>query len=45
VGNQLSATIDHILVTDHLVPLDAWVQRRGRSDHMPVMAHFEPRTW
>jgi vancomycin resistance protein VanJ len=45
VGNQLGATIDHILVNDHLVPLDAWVRRLGRSDHMPVIAHLEPSTW
>ena len=45
VGNQLGATIDHILITDHLAPLNAWVERLGRSDHMPVIAHLEPRTW
>ena len=45
VANQLGATIDHILVNDHFVPLDAWVRRLGRSDHMPVMAHLEPSSW
>jgi endonuclease/exonuclease/phosphatase family metal-dependent hydrolase len=45
VANQLGATIDHILVNDHFVPLDAWVRRLGRSDHLPVMAHLEPSSW
>lgn len=45
VGNQLGATIDHILVTDQLVPLNAWVRRLGESDHVPVIAHLEPSSW
>jgi vancomycin resistance protein VanJ len=44
-GNQFSATFDHILINGPLVPLDAWVQRRGESDHLPVLAHIEPRSW
>lgn len=43
VGDQLEETIDHILIDDSLVPLNAWVERRGRSDHLPVVAHVEPR--
>jgi endonuclease/exonuclease/phosphatase family metal-dependent hydrolase len=41
VGNQLEETIDHILVDGTLRPLDAWVERRGESDHLPVIAHLE----
>lgn len=44
-GDQLSETFDHILINAALVPLNAWVQRRGESDHMPVLAHIEPRSW
>jgi len=45
VGDQLRATIDHILINDQLVPLNAWVERLGSSDHMPVIAHLEPIAW
>jgi endonuclease/exonuclease/phosphatase family metal-dependent hydrolase len=45
VGNQLGETLDHILISDHLVPLDAWVKPLGKSDHLPVLAHVEPRSW
>jgi endonuclease/exonuclease/phosphatase family metal-dependent hydrolase len=45
VADQLSETIDHILINDALVPLDAWVKRHGHSDHMPVFAHVQPRVW
>jgi endonuclease/exonuclease/phosphatase family metal-dependent hydrolase len=45
VGNQLGATIDHILINDALVPLNAWARRLGESDHLPVVAHLEPRSW
>jgi len=44
-GDQFSETFDHILINSALVPLDAWVHRRGESDHMPVMAHLEARSW
>ena len=40
-GGQLDATIDHVLFDDRLVALDAWTERRGRSDHLPVIARFE----
>jgi vancomycin resistance protein VanJ len=42
VGSQLEATIDHVLADESLVPLDAWTLREGRSDHLPLIAHFEP---
>jgi endonuclease/exonuclease/phosphatase family metal-dependent hydrolase len=45
VGNQFGETLDHILISDALVPLDAWVKRLGESDHLPVFAHVEPRAW
>lgn len=45
VGNQLGETLDHILISDHLAPLDAWVKPLGKSDHLPVLAHVEPRAW
>jgi endonuclease/exonuclease/phosphatase family metal-dependent hydrolase len=45
LGDQLADTIDHILINDALVPLNAWVERHGRSDHLPVLAHVEPRVW
>jgi vancomycin resistance protein VanJ len=45
VGDQFSETLDHILISEHLVPLDAWVKRLGESDHLPVLAHIEPRSW
>lgn len=42
VGDQLEATVDHILFDDTLEPLNAFVLRRGASDHLQVVAHFEP---
>jgi endonuclease/exonuclease/phosphatase family metal-dependent hydrolase len=44
-GDQFSETFDHILINAALIPLNAWVQRRGKSDHMPVLAHLEPSSW
>lgn len=41
VGNALDMTIDHILFDDHFEPLSAWVENRGGSDHLPVIAHLE----
>lgn len=41
VGGQLETTIDHILYDDSLTALNSWVELRGRSDHLPVLAHFE----
>lgn len=45
VAGQLEATVDHILYDDTLRPLDSWVKVQGRSDHLPVLAHFEPLFW
>jgi len=45
VGDQLELSVDHILYDDTLRPLDAWVEVEGRSDHLPVLAHFEARAW
>jgi endonuclease/exonuclease/phosphatase family metal-dependent hydrolase len=45
IGDQLEETIDHVLIDASLRPLDAWVERRGQSDHLPVVAHLEPWVW
>jgi endonuclease/exonuclease/phosphatase (EEP) superfamily protein YafD len=45
VAGQLEETVDHILYDETLRPLDAWVEVKGRSDHLPVLAHFEPLRW
>lgn len=42
VGNQLGETIDHIMFDDAFEPLNAYVEVQGDSDHIPVVAHFEP---
>lgn len=39
--SSMVMSIDHILYSRPLVPLDAWVAPRGRSDHLPVLARFE----
>jgi endonuclease/exonuclease/phosphatase family metal-dependent hydrolase len=41
VGNALDMTIDHIMFDDHFEPLSSWVENRGHSDHLPVLAHLE----
>jgi endonuclease/exonuclease/phosphatase family metal-dependent hydrolase len=42
----LVMSIDHVMYTQPLSPLDAWVAPRGRSDHMPVLARFQvSRPW
>ncbi len=41
LGGQFQKTLDHILFDDGLLPLDAWIRRRGASDHMPVLGAFE----
>jgi hypothetical protein len=41
LGNALELSVDHILVDGSFVPLDTWVDRRGHSDHIPVIAHLE----
>jgi len=45
IGDQLEETIDHVMIDASLRPLNAWVERRGKSDHLPVMVHLEPRVW
>lgn len=45
VAGQLEASVDHILYDGSLRPLDSWVEVKGRSDHLPVLAHFEPLAW
>jgi endonuclease/exonuclease/phosphatase (EEP) superfamily protein YafD len=45
IAGQLEETVDHILYDGTLRPLDSWVEVKGRSDHLPVLAHFEPRAW
>ena len=45
VGGQFGETLDHILIDGSLRPLNAWVEPHGQSDHFPVIAHLEPRTW
>jgi endonuclease/exonuclease/phosphatase family metal-dependent hydrolase len=39
----LDMTIDHVMIDRSFVPLDGWVERRGSSDHLPVVAHIELR--
>lgn len=41
VGGQLAETIDHVLFDGSFEPLNAWVEVRGESDHIPVVAHLE----
>ena len=41
VANQFTQTLDHILFDYRFEPLNAWVQRIGNSDHIPVLAHLE----
>jgi endonuclease/exonuclease/phosphatase family metal-dependent hydrolase len=36
-------TIDHVMVDRSFEPLDGWTERRGSSDHFPVIAHVEMR--
>lgn len=38
---QMNQTIDHILFDQGFEPLNAWVEQRGNSDHLPVVAHLE----
>lgn len=45
VAGQLESTVDHILYDNTLRALDSWVDVKGRSDHLPVLAHFEPLSW
>jgi endonuclease/exonuclease/phosphatase (EEP) superfamily protein YafD len=43
VGDTFTETIDHVLFDSAFDPLDAWVEVRGDSDHLPVIAHLESR--
>jgi endonuclease/exonuclease/phosphatase family metal-dependent hydrolase len=36
-------TIDHVMIDTSFEPLAARVERHGKSDHLPVVAHFELR--
>jgi endonuclease/exonuclease/phosphatase family metal-dependent hydrolase len=38
---QFEQTIDHILFNRFFDPLNAWVEDRGNSDHIPVVVHVE----
>ena len=38
---QLTHTLDHILYSSQLTPLNAQVLQAGRSDHLPVVALFQ----
>jgi len=39
---QMEQTIDHILFDGAFTPLNSWVENLGSSDHLPVLAHFQP---
>ena len=41
ITRPVKMTIDHVLFDQSFEPLDAWVARRGASDHYPVLAHLE----
>lgn len=41
ITRPVKMTIDHVLFDESFEPLDAWVARRGASDHYPVLAHLE----
>jgi endonuclease/exonuclease/phosphatase family metal-dependent hydrolase len=41
VAGQMDRALDHIMYGPGLAPLNAYVLRAGRSDHLPVVAHFE----
>lgn len=43
LGDSLDMSIDHVLFDGSFAPLDAWVERTGGSDHLPVLAHLELR--
>jgi endonuclease/exonuclease/phosphatase (EEP) superfamily protein YafD len=38
---SVSSEFDHIVADPSLEPVDAWVVRKGRSDHYPVVAVFQ----
>jgi len=38
---QFEQTIDHVLFNSSFVPLNAWVENAGNSDHIPVVVHVE----
>jgi len=41
---QFEQTIDHILFDHGFDPLNAWVEDRGNSDHLPVVVHLQAAT-
>jgi endonuclease/exonuclease/phosphatase family metal-dependent hydrolase len=41
LGGQLDKMLDHVLFDGSFASLNAWVVRRGNSDHIPVVAHLE----
>lgn len=41
MGIEVTHTLDHIVYSEQLRPLDARVIHAGRSDHLPVVAIFE----
>lgn len=43
MGGVFKRTIDHILFDESLDALDAWVLRRGNSDHWPVVLRVQIR--
>jgi len=45
VGDQMAETVDHILIDDRSLPLNAFVVDAGASDHIPVVAHLEAQNW
>jgi endonuclease/exonuclease/phosphatase family metal-dependent hydrolase len=45
VGGQFQGTLDHIMFTTQLIPLDAHIAENGASDHIPVIANFEANPW
>jgi endonuclease/exonuclease/phosphatase (EEP) superfamily protein YafD len=46
LANQFDEALDHVLFDEWVEPLNAYVVNQGRSDHIPVVAHFEvSHTW
>ncbi len=45
LAGQLDKALDHILFDESFEPLNSYVVRRGRSDHIPVVARLEAASW
>jgi endonuclease/exonuclease/phosphatase (EEP) superfamily protein YafD len=43
LGGLFDMTIDHVMADEAFEPLDAWAERRGASDHLPVYGHVALR--